>query len=93
MLLTDQLFFRFYDSFGGDGMEYLQHVFRYIQDEHLDKKKSPLPDIDEWKLVPCTNDTPRQGNGTLRRVLTAVMNCFCFEAHFWGILLHDVSRI
>ena len=53
---------QFYDSMGDDGMEFLQAVFRYIQDEHLDKKKKPLPDVDQWQLVPCTNDTPQQLN-------------------------------
>lgn len=54
---------QFYDSMGADGMEYLESLFQYIQDEHKAKHGGPLPDIDDWKLVPCTEDTPRQGNG------------------------------
>jgi len=56
---------QFYDSFGSPGTEYLDHIFRYLQEEHQDKKKCPLPDIDQWKLVECTRDTPTQGNGQL----------------------------
>jgi sentrin-specific protease 1 len=52
-----------YDSMGGGGKKYLKHIFQYIQDEHLDKRKSTLPDMDEWRLVECTDDTPQQKNG------------------------------
>jgi Ulp1 protease family, C-terminal catalytic domain len=56
---------QFFDSLGADGMEYMEHLFRYLQDEHLDKKKGPLPDADEWKLIPCDpSETPQQLNGT-----------------------------
>ena len=54
---------QFYDSMGAPGTQYLKHIFRYIQEEHKDKKKAPLPDIDKWELITCTPDTPRQGNG------------------------------
>ena len=52
-----------YDSMGTDGMNYVESIFQYIQDEHKAKKGSPLPDADKWKLVPCQDDTPRQRNG------------------------------
>ena len=54
---------QYYDSFGADGMEYLRAIMQYIKDEHMDKKKSPLPDEADWKLVPCQSDTPHQLNG------------------------------
>ncbi|KAL7564634.1 hypothetical protein ACA910_009323 [Epithemia clementina (nom. ined.)] len=55
---------QFYDSLGSSGMDYLRYILRYLQDEHLDKKKRPLPDVDDWKLVPCdVENTPRQLNG------------------------------
>ena len=53
-----------YDSMGGDGTHYLNSLFQYIQDEHLDKKKMPLPNKDDWELIECTSNTPRQRNGT-----------------------------
>jgi hypothetical protein len=54
---------QFYDSLGAEGMDYLRHLFRYLGDEHLDKKKTPLPDRDDWTLVPCDPDTtPQQMN-------------------------------
>jgi sentrin-specific protease 1 len=52
-----------YDSMGAGGMHYLKHIFRYLQDEHRAKKGCPMPDLDEWTLVPCTRDTPSQQNG------------------------------
>lgn len=55
---------QFYDSFGDSGRDWMEHVFQYIKDEHMDKKKSPLPDEDEWQLIPCVRGTPRQLNGT-----------------------------
>jgi Ulp1 protease family, C-terminal catalytic domain len=56
---------QFFDSLGADGMEYMEYLFRYLQDEHLDKKKGLLPDADEWKLIPCDpSETPQQLNGT-----------------------------
>lgn len=52
-----------YDSMGTPGTTYLEHILHYFQDEHMDKKKKTLPDIDKWQLVPCTADTPLQENG------------------------------
>lgn len=66
---------QFYDSLGGDGTHYLDALFRYVKDEHKDKKKCPLPDEDEWELVECTTDTPRQRNGTSSFCLQG-MNCY-----------------
>lgn len=63
---------QFYDSMGADGMLYLESLFKYIQDEHQDKKKSPLPDVNQWQLVPCTADTPRQGNGKWEPIVLSV---------------------
>jgi hypothetical protein len=66
-----------YDSMGGDGMMYLEALFRYVADRHKEEKQGlPLPDEDQWKLVKCTldDDTPRQLNGTFSRV---------FELHFF----------
>lgn len=53
-----------FDSMGSNGNRYLDALFNYIQDEHMDKKKTPLPDADSWQLVPTQRDTPRQRNGT-----------------------------
>jgi sentrin-specific protease 1 len=52
-----------YDSLGSGGDLYLQSIFQYLQDEHKDKKKTPLPDPDAWELVDTTMDTPQQRNG------------------------------
>jgi Ulp1 family protease len=59
---------QFYDSLGDRGDEWLEAVFQYIKDEHMDKKKCPLPDEDQWELVPCARGTPRQLNGMTFRL-------------------------
>lgn len=61
-----------YDSCGGPGMHYLENIFRYLKDEHQDKKKCPLPDADQWTLVPCTTDTPRQANCKYSSIVSIV---------------------
>jgi len=54
---------RYFDSMAGSGDRYLNATFRYLQDEHKDKKKAPLLDLDDWTLVPTTDNTPQQHNG------------------------------
>ena len=55
-----------YDSMHNTHSEYLEHLKRYLMDEHKDKKGYDLPDKDEWQLVrtDCEN-TPRQRNSKL----------------------------
>lgn len=58
---------QFYTPMGdGAGQKYLNILFRYIKDEHADKKNGPLPDIEQWQLVLSTRDTPQQQNSTLQ---------------------------
>jgi hypothetical protein len=53
-----------YDSMGSKSMHYLQSLLQYVKDEHHAKKGYPLPDAQEWRLVPCDNAiTPGQRNG------------------------------
>jgi sentrin-specific protease 1 len=60
----DEKRIQFYDSFGGNGDRYVRDLFQYLQDEHLDKRGTLLPDLDSWTLVGATTrDTPRQRNG------------------------------
>ena len=67
---------QFYDSMSGSGMHYLTDLLQYLKDEHQDKKKCPLPDADDWTLVPCTRDTPRQLNGSDCGVFTCMFADF-----------------
>ena len=53
---------QYYDSLHGDGNRYLEGIFRYLQDEHLEKKQVELPNKVNWKLVPCQADCPSQQN-------------------------------
>jgi len=71
----------FYDSLGSDGMDYLEAIMQYVKDEHKDKKKAPLPNDDEWELVPCDpRTTPRQLNG---------FDCGVFTCMFIDFLSKD----
>jgi len=75
---------QFYDSMGGSGMNYLEDLLRYLQDEHQDKKKCPLPDLDQWELVTCTPDTPRQRN---------CYDCGVFTCMFCDFLSKDCPLV
>ena len=75
---------QFYDSMGGRGQSYLDNIFRYLQDEHVDKNKCLLPDADQWQLIPCTADTPRQRNG---------FDCGVFTCMFCDFLAQDCPLV
>ena len=82
---------QFYDSLGSAGMDYVEFIFQYLQDEHLDKKKSPLPNLEDWKLVPCqVESTPRQLNGYDCGVFTCMFLDFCSTNN---PLLFDQSHV
>jgi len=73
-----------FDSMGSNGNRYLEALFNYIQDEHIDKKKTPLPDADSWELVPTQRDTPRQTNGH---------DCGVFTCMFADFLSKDTALV
>lgn len=50
------------DPFHGDGKAWVETFFRYLEDEHMDKKKIPLPNKESWKLITCKSDCPKQEN-------------------------------
>ena len=72
-----------YDSMGSGGQHYLDSLFQYLQDEHMDKKKSPLPDVEDWILVGTTPDTPRQRNG--KPLLSIFHLLVCREANTYVV--------
>lgn len=51
------------DGNHGDGKACLEAFLRYLEDEHMDKKKIPLPNKESWKLILRKNDCPKQENG------------------------------
>ncbi|KAL7543627.1 hypothetical protein ACHAXR_012914 [Thalassiosira sp. AJA248-18] len=53
---------QYYDSMGGTDRTKLEGLLQYLKDEYRVKKGGEL-DVDEWELVCCTRDTPRQRNG------------------------------
>ena len=63
MINMEDKIIRYFDSMAGRGELYLNATFRYLQDEHKDKKQCDLPDPDAWSLVPTTANTPQQHNG------------------------------
>ncbi|KAG7356284.1 Ulp1 protease family protein [Nitzschia inconspicua] len=69
-----------YDSMGSSGQTYLNAIFQYLKDEHMDKKKKPLPDEDQWQLIGTTRDTPQQRNG---------FDCGVFTCMFADFLSKD----
>lgn len=71
---------KMYDSMGGSGMHYLKSLFQYLQDEHMDKKGTPLPDKDQWELVGYQPGTPCQKNG---------FDCGVFTCMFADFLSRD----
>eukprot|EP00934_Nitzschia_sp_Nitz4_P005502 Nitzschia sp. Nitz4//scaffold3_size479765//115325//117029//NITZ4_000049-RA/size479765-augustus-gene-0.28-mRNA-1//-1//CDS//3329550605//5492//frame0 len=73
-----------FDSMGGSLEVYLDAIFQYLQDDHLDKKKTPLPDIDQWTIVPCQESTPRQRNG---------FDCGVFTCMFIDFLSKDCPLV
>lgn len=55
---------QWFDSMGGTDMYRLNGLLRYLKDEWNAKKKGQGEfNEDEWELVRCTADTPRQANG------------------------------
>jgi hypothetical protein len=58
---TRNLTVTYYDSLRGMGADVCATLIRWINDEHLAKKKSPLPNV--YKEAPAPNDLARQRNG------------------------------
>jgi len=75
---------QYYDSLGNPGRKYLHCILEYLQDEHLDKKKCPIPDLDQWDLVCCTLDTPRQHN---------FKDCGVFKLMFIDLISVDAELV
>ena len=54
----------YYDSMGGNNNNCLRALLKYLEDEHLDKKKSPLdPPASQWDAQ-LVKDIPQQMNGS-----------------------------
>ena len=81
-----------FDSLGSDGSRYLNALFSYIQDEHMDKKKTPLPDIHKWESVPTQEATPRQRNGTCCMINISAISSYCnFVPHLLSYIILTIS--
>jgi hypothetical protein len=77
-----------YKSIGKDGFLCLEILFRYLQDEHLDKRKVPLPNAERWQLIPCCSNIPQQSNSefasakNLQMSLPVLHACLTFVVIF-----------
>ena len=53
----------YYDSMGGNNEQCLVALLKYLEDEHMDKKKAPLdPPASKWHRE-IVKDIPQQMNG------------------------------
>ena len=72
---------RSYDSWNDPEHDnHLESVFRYLQDEHMERKGFPLSDRATWTFIPCTADTPQQDNSN---------DCGVFVCAFIDLLMQD----
>lgn len=78
-----------YDSLGGGGEYYLSVVFRYIKDEHRDKKGTALPHARAWNLVPCERNTPSQQNSESPLWRNQKKTCGIYLTFVHYLLLHS----
>jgi len=53
----------YYDSLGGTEWTKLEGLLEYVKDEHKAKKGKELEGWEEWELLGCPEDVPRQLNG------------------------------
>ena len=72
-----------FDSMGGSYETYLQHIFRYLQDEHYSKNGKALPHIESWKVMrhSAAENIPSQKNS---------VDCGVFVCVFAYFLLLDL---
>jgi len=68
----------YYDSMGGDNATCLNALLKYLQDEHMDKKKAPFDTSDFQSVI--VKDIPRQMNGS---------DCGMFACKFAEYLSRD----
>ncbi|KAL7468672.1 hypothetical protein ACHAXS_010029 [Conticribra weissflogii] len=54
---------RYYDSMGGTEWTKLEGLLQYVKDEHKAKKGKELEGWEEWELLGCPDNIPRQLNG------------------------------
>lgn len=76
------------DSMHGENSKVYNTLFRYLKDEHMDKKQCALPDEHEWEMVGGNGSrAPRQNNSD---------DCGVFSCMFANLLTaflgHDYSE-
>ncbi|KAI4466232.1 sentrin/sumo-specific protease [Holotrichia oblita] len=70
----------YYDSMGSSNAKCLKALLAYLEDEHLDKKKSEF-EVSDWRLTNA-KDIPQQMNGS---------DCGMFACTFAEVLTRDAE--
>jgi sentrin-specific protease 1 len=70
---------QYYDSLGGTDRKKLEGLLEYVKDEWKVKKGSEM-DAGKWRLVGCTQDTPRQLNGECILLFSLRNRMFMFSS-------------
>jgi len=83
VIFIEEKCIQYYDSMGGTDRTKLEGLLQYLKDEHRAKKGSEL-DTDEWTLLGCTRDTPRQLNG---------FDCGVFTCMFCDFISKDCPLV
>ncbi|KAL7526301.1 hypothetical protein ACHAXR_001415 [Thalassiosira sp. AJA248-18] len=78
VIFMEEKYIQYYDSMGGTDMKKLKGLLQYLKDEHRVKRGEEL-DTTEWRLVPCTRDTPRQKNDYDCGVFTCMISDFILK--------------
>ncbi|KAG8464826.1 hypothetical protein KFE25_010194 [Diacronema lutheri] len=74
--------FEFFDSLGGTGDDVLEHLRRYVRDEHMAKKGSAI-DLSGWEAVSWSSaQIPMQNNGS---------DCGVFMCQFASTVVRNVA--
>jgi len=83
VIFVEEKRIQYYDSMGGTDWKKLEGLLQYLKDEYRAKKGEEL-DADEWELVACTRDTPRQRNG---------FDCGVFTCMFCDFISKDCPLV
>lgn len=85
----------YYDSMGAPGRGTLEALFRYIQDEHVDKKGGqPMAGVEKWELVSPGRRIPQQQNCSDCGVFMSTFSNYLAEGYtFEGISQAEMPTI
>jgi len=83
VIFVEEKRIQYYDSMGGTDWNKLEGLLQYLKDEWKAKKGGEM-NADEWELVGCSKDTPRQMNG---------FDCGVFTCMFCDFISKDCPLV